>query len=334
MVHERFDLAHWQDIFTNDYAADCCRWHSPGEGITGPADICSLEYHRSRIREACDLGRPAPADVFVFALGEPEERSVTKFGGIPYRPAAIPWPREGISDSQCGTILVDADDLEKRLTQEDWEWMRKNGVTVQECIDESFPRLRFLAQFNFADSHDLVGALPGDVLLLFGFYDHPFIQYYEWYPLGVTDLIDPADVPTTGYVDADAEFVTCYGQIYRTCDYPEAERLIPDFHDRLRDCFGNQAIFRLKAHRIGGTPYLIQREPRLSGRLIAVLDGVRAKPDRPWPWLNVEKLPPQPSSRRQRLAYSRSLKTFIDCDASIYLYLDQDGAMHWEDQCT
>lgn len=332
MIHEQFDLVHWQGIFGTEYLAKSLPNCSPGLGITGPAHVCRLEYHRSQLQKQIDFGRSIFADVFVFALGEPLERSVTKFGGVPYRPAKVPWPRHDILDTDNKTLLLNDGELEKCLTEEDWQWMRENDGTLHGYLDESFPRLRFLAQFNFADSHDLVGTLPGDVLLLFGDYDHPFIEYYEWYPLGLTDLIDPGDVPTTGYPGRDNEFVTCYGQIHRTCDYPDAETLNRDFLGHRNFC--DQAIFRPKAHRVGGMPFLIQREPTLPGRLIAVLDGIHAYSDRLWPWLNREALPKQKPNRRKPLGETRDTRTFIGLDASIYLYLDDDGKLHWEDQCT
>jgi Domain of unknown function (DUF1963) len=51
---------------------------------------------------------------------------------------------------------------------------------------------RFLAQFNFADSHDLVGDLPGEVLLVFVGEEgadwcavDPPAVHFEWLPLGL-----------------------------------------------------------------------------------------------------------------------------------------------------
>ena len=33
-----------------------------------------------------------PTDIFLLNLGEPEQRAVTKVGGLPYRAAGKPWP--------------------------------------------------------------------------------------------------------------------------------------------------------------------------------------------------------------------------------------------------
>ena len=78
------------------------------------------------------------------AEGEPTDRHVTKIGGLPYRPAKMPWPT-----GQDGTPMS------------------------------------FLAQINFANSKDLVGELPGDVLLVFTPDSDGFIESlsFEWQPL-------------------------------------------------------------------------------------------------------------------------------------------------------
>lgn len=333
MIHERFDLARWQGIFGAEYFAREQSSRTPCLGITGPTDVCRLEYRRSQLQREFDFGCSVPADLFVFAIGEPPDRSTTKVGGAPYRPANLPWPRGDILDTDNATLLLNTEELASRLTEEDWQWMREHKGTLQEYLDESFPRLRFLAQFNFADSHDLVGPLPGDVLLLFGDYDHPFIKHYEWHPLGLTDLINPTDVPTTGYSIRNDDFACCYGQIYRTRDYPDGERLCKERFGHVSDDYGQTYVFRPKANRIGGMPQFIQGEPNLAGRLIAVLDGISTCGMSPWPWLNVEQLPEQKPVRRGERRDNRFTRTFLDSDASIYLYLCDNGRVAWEDQC-
>jgi len=46
-------------------------------------------------------------DIFVMAEGEPDNRWITKIGGVPYRPAAASWPQSCNGDpmafvAQCG----------------------------------------------------------------------------------------------------------------------------------------------------------------------------------------------------------------------------------------
>ncbi len=170
MHHTRFDLRYWQDVFADDDFRDGC-W--PVLGLVGPHDVCRLERLRERLHAAFDLGTPVPTDIFVFALGEAPDLSVTKFGGIPYRPADLPWPRK---DLQTGTTLVASTEELMGIARKRDKDLPATPLELQEYISEEFPPLRFLAQFNFVDSLDLVGPLPGDVLLLFGDYDWPFIH--------------------------------------------------------------------------------------------------------------------------------------------------------------
>ena len=105
-------------------------------------------------------GNPHVSDVMLVFEGEPGDRFVTKLGGLPYRPASVPWPR----------------------------------------IPSGEPMV-FFGQVCFADSRDLVGELPGDVLLIFthGEHDHTSGDglHYEWYPLGIEGLVTAAEVPDT-----------------------------------------------------------------------------------------------------------------------------------------
>lgn len=61
--------------------------------VVGPAAVAVNEQLRA---EALAAGRAprvrVPTDVAVWAKGEPADRSVTKIGGLPYRPSGVPWP--------------------------------------------------------------------------------------------------------------------------------------------------------------------------------------------------------------------------------------------------
>jgi hypothetical protein len=78
--------------------------------------------------------------------------------------------------------------------------------------------MSFLAQINFADSRDLTGELPGDVLLVFTPDAHDYIEslHFEWQALGLTELISPDALPDQAWRPEP-----CYGHIYRTVSYPE-----------------------------------------------------------------------------------------------------------------
>ncbi len=104
MIHERLDIEHWKTVFSLPRLREEARskGQRPPEacGITGPYDIAVLEQLRDEaFATRPDLERE-PTDVFVWSLGEPEQRAVTKISGLPYREAGKPWPH-----SRSGTPM-------------------------------------------------------------------------------------------------------------------------------------------------------------------------------------------------------------------------------------
>lgn len=64
-----------------------------GCGGNGPKIVAQIELARRMIfGNAPTSLATVPTDYFVLAKGEPSCRSVTKVGGVPYRPAALDWP--------------------------------------------------------------------------------------------------------------------------------------------------------------------------------------------------------------------------------------------------
>ena len=84
-LHDRYDPELWRA--RRDELVREGQWHF------STADPCELLDRRMKLTSGGDLGRSVPTDVFTFIPGEPQERSVTKIGGLPYRPASLPWPR-------------------------------------------------------------------------------------------------------------------------------------------------------------------------------------------------------------------------------------------------
>jgi hypothetical protein len=343
MHHETFDFAGWQHRSAGITPSPFETMYSVGAGIVGPLDVCRLEHLRGQLRAEFDFGPPIPTDVFVFARGEPNDRGVTKVGGLPYRPSELGWPR-------TTSVLHPNGELPRRTSWSGGDpnvtlgWRNEvgpgllefyEGVDGEEQRDEDYPCLRFLGQFNFCDSKDLVGGLPGDVLLLFGIWEWPFVTYYEWHKAGLTDLISKAHVPRRGYrQEPDEHFdrrVTCYGQIHRTCDYPEARtNSANDEHEIPRRY---ELVFQPKAHRIGGVPRYIQGDPELPGTLLCVFDGIDPSWEDPWPWLNVEETLCDELGKWEAKDENEN-RTFIDCSASIYINIDGEGNLHQCHQCT
>lgn len=154
-------------------------------------------------------------DVLTFHAGEPEDRFVTKIGGLPYRPAALPWPTH------------------------------TNGEP-----------LSFFAQICFADSDDLV-SVPDEVLLIFATEPHSYMTgpqgqepglRFEWYPLGITNLVAVNAVPAMSW-----KLLPCYA----TCErVPEVDG-------------------PMEGAKIGGEPYAIQNEYTADGEFLAALGQLR-----------------------------------------------------------
>lgn len=61
--------------------------------IWGPLCLLFVEGLRERAAQLGPMGAKQPTDLFLFALGEPKQRDVTKVGGLQYRPEGKPWPR-------------------------------------------------------------------------------------------------------------------------------------------------------------------------------------------------------------------------------------------------
>jgi hypothetical protein len=284
----RFDFAHWSQLFPPDRV----------EGLetidfvnyaTGPFETVLIERLRATAREQFDFGPPVPVDLFVFAQGEPRDRYITKVGGLPYRPAGKPWPQ--IKPS---------------------------------APDARFPSpegpMTFLAQFCFADSMDLVGNVPGDVLLIFAEDDEfarPDALTFEWYDLGLEDLINPQDVPPPRWT-----FVNCHGYRYRTADYPAGAGLVD------RDGFCGQHMAFLGGTKIGGVASFIhgeEDEPYRAHlkecRFLGTLSAICPWPKKEWPWIDRQE-------PYQKIPQNAELE-MVDAGCANF-FVDPAGQVQWE----
>ena len=143
--------------------------------------------------------------------------------------------------------------------------------------------LSFLAQFCFADSIDLTGPLPGDLLLLFGDEDAVFGQEvdrlrFEWLPLGAERLAGAEEIPETGL-----RLLPCYGVVHRTADFPDAGPWFETYRH------GTQLAV-IEGTKIGGVASWFEDEPGLPGRFLCSLGSVSPNPRHPFPYVNVSSL--------------------------------------------
>jgi hypothetical protein len=268
---------------------EAARRGAHGETIVSPYDLAVVTQLRAELVSAVPVGEGVPTDIFVWAKGEPRRREVTKIGGLPYWPAGKPWPE------------------------------MRDGAPMH-----------FVGQFCFADSLDIVGALPGGVLTIFApprwedlFRADGYMgdMIFDWFPIGLTDLISPDSVPS---VSSNWPISPYYGEILRTSDFmvPAEEDANfgwehPDWSD----------LGLLNATKIGGIPWWEQLDPGLPGRFLCALESIQPAFGVPFPYLNV----PEPIGPTFREQYPDDDLMWGDLGR---LYLQFDGErVYWEMQC-
>ncbi|MBX3359114.1 MAG: DUF1963 domain-containing protein [Phycisphaeraceae bacterium] len=301
-IHERFDLPRWTREFnlaplqdeTRQWAARQTHPIDDPEPasfesncpliIDGPRGLAAIETIRAGLNIGT-LGPPTPADVFVWALGEPAHPAATKIGGVPYRPAASPWP------SRAG---------------------RPMGLLAQFCFADSLD-----LALTPAGLLRKPRPLPGDVLLIFapGDYlvdwddDEPDSLHFEWQPLGLQGLVRPEDVPPP-----PVRLNPTHAQIHRTADYHHP----PDNHP-IYNLYDGKRIALLRGSKIGGVPAFGHTDPRLPGRHLCTLGSLNPHGET-FPLLNVPNSPDDNTLDKSllMLADMGMLYLFIDKNGKLH----------------
>lgn len=292
------DLDRWISLFPLEKEPD---YGANGFGVRGHAfSLAYLEQCRPSVAARIDPGPTVPTDVFVFGLGEPGRRDVTKVGGLPYRPADRPWPQ-----TPDGELMT------------------------------------FLVQYRFSESKDIVGDLPGDILLVFLpgddiDYDDPQESFrFEWYPLGLGNLVSRAMLPEPAWT-----FVKCYGVRHRTVDYVENRlkgnltQIFPAAASSIYPIeLAEQQFCRIHGTKIGGLPLMLysaeewpERGLALPGRFLCSLTDVYPLPETPHPWVNV----PEPMGLYEPLADEAHL--VLRDGFTLNFSIDDEDSVHWSIQ--
>jgi hypothetical protein len=325
IMSSAFDLAEWRVRLAEVIDVEPWYWLADS-----PRSLVLIEHFRDLVAKRHDLGSSVPVDVFTFGKGEPTERYATKVGGLPYRPAKVPWPL-------------------------DW-----NGQ----------PR-KFLAQFCFADSHDHIRDLPGDVLLIFaktwwsslwgtevlGLYPPEYEDQlvFEWYPVGIDNLISADEIPTTrpffsdglplrtdesGNPIATTPLVipSFHGVRHRSRDFIDFERaaslfqeVLPRVPDYLEDDDEFQPVVlrglaRYCGTKIGGLPFWYAPPgPEATGRFIASFGGISPGKYAEYPFTNV----PGELSDDEADLPEHSL-SICPCGTCMNLFLRDDCTIDWQ----
>ncbi len=204
----------------------------------------------------------------------------------------------------------------------------------------------FLCQFNFSESRDLFGSLPGDVLLVFSRTGIPQTEtaaemYFEWQSLGLSDLPTTSDVPRF-----DWEWFCGYGRPCRTFDFVDVKTVVAEFERRLVSCSDWQDTIpaytwnaaRFLGLKIGGLPcwqadspsdalwgngFFPDQDSNLSLTYLGGLGTIGPKEDIKMPWLNIEF--PIPFSE---VVYPSQFLNFYD-GFYVHLFLDLNDEVRW-----
>ncbi|GIK15644.1 MAG: hypothetical protein BroJett003_06080 [Planctomycetota bacterium] len=168
----------------------------------------------------------------------------------------------------------------------------------------------FLAQINFADSRDLTGELPGEILAVFDCGEawrglESDELHFEWVTPSAHALI--GTVPC-----AEKSPNAVFGVIHRTYDLREVPSALQDSRS-----YSMNRLAVIQATKIGGLPPWTQPPAELPGRYIATLGSVHPAHEIRFPFLNVE----EPLSE-----YGDDHLMWGDV-GNLYLFLQNDGAV-------
>ncbi len=295
MIHERFDIERWKAVFPLARLRDASRGYLREERRRGrlPDEALATDQAAAAYIERS-------VDWYIFLL-----RDGDAVVG-PYPLAALEQLREERLAMAPDVERVPTDVFVFARGEPPRREVTKVGGLPYWPAGRAWPRaasgapLTFVAQFNFADSRDLAGEVPGDVLLIFNEpeylsreemqrvkgpgwvatrdrYGGPGLtgMHFAWLSLGINDLIRPGEVPATDWV-----ITPCYGQIHRTYDCilgdPESEEY-------------QQHPGVVCGTKIGGIPCEVQEDPRLflPGRFLCTLGETLPDLEHPYPYVNV-----------------------------------------------
>lgn len=295
MLHEQLDIAHWKQVFS------VARMRAAGQkpedfNITGPRSIAVIEQLREETFATLPGIERVPTDIFILNLGEPEQRTVTKIGGLPYRAAGKPWPTapSGVPMTFIAQFcFTDSRDLVPSLP----------GDLLLVFIEGKEIRLR--------------NPTPGwhrNIIyeLMWGRGDHrDSAVTFEWVSLGDFLLTTVEEVPETPW-----KITPLYGTIYRTWDYPNTDGFAyPEVAKHIATT--------LEAMKIGGvypSPWVPQED---LGTYLCTLNSVfYHRPS--YPFLNV----PGPISVEEWRSSPSEPFTIGDMGL-MNIFLSVDGSIQW-----
>ena len=190
--------------------------------------------------------------------------------------------------------------------------------------------LPFLAQFNFSDSMDLTGQLPGKMLFIFGDLDARRGLSLVWSPLACSDSAEFCpELP-----DAPV-FPSLWGSRWRTFNYPDViAPNLGDF-DNFTACDGTTVrngffAISLLGLQIGPNTTILPGQNFLNRgeEVICMVTMVIPRLGYPFPFLNRES----PLTDTERVSCAFLLGDQNDCDmfGLLYVIRTRSGQFRWD----
>ncbi len=184
--------------------------------------------------------------------------------------------------------------------------------------------MSFVSQICFSDSMDIVGKLPGEILLIFadGIFGKDWTEcdkhglHFEWMRLERQSLIEATQMPSNRW-----KLHPWHASIHRTFDY------VADADLKLEEFEHFYGILTISGSKIGGIPEWIQGEERLPGNFLCTIGTLMPIGKKPVPLLPYE-LPPEYYFDRVQDKDEGYFLVWGDM-GTLYLSLNNDGVVHW-----
>jgi hypothetical protein len=261
--------------------------------ISSASDLIGWEKGRTGYK--IEDTSAVPCDLFIWGVGEPPDRRLTRVGGVPWLPRRTPWPA---IDDVVTTFLCQFD-------------LRDSRDLIGQRVS---------------------GDLPGDLLLVFVADESAPLtgdaqeMRFVWVSAEETDIVTAADVPKPTH---QFDFVTAWGVRYRTADIPSKWKEAYEISDDAPSgrCWMLPVLWGTK---IGGVPYNSQEnhtEPP-PGYLCQLI-SIQASETR-WPWVDRE-LPLQ--NFGDNGIYEDKNSLMIGDMGELTLFLHNDGSVSAEGAC-
>lgn len=252
----------------------------------------------------------------------------------PYDICNIEWLRRGMVDEYAWGQSVAVDVFVMSKGEPANRYVTKIGGVPYRSAEDPWPLdgsgrpLALIAQFNFVDSIDIVGDLPGDLLLAFGDVSGGIIEsmHMEWQRIGVKHLIEPSQIP----IECMA-IEPCFGNRCRVKSYPDAVQKTNSKYPRYRgkEVWSSYWIPQLQATQIGRAPFYIQPgDDSLPGKPLCTIASVQPDPHEPYPWVNV----PEPLCAEGEWPGTANNLMIGDLGC-IYISIDDEGKLYSGESC-